>query len=393
MRRGAPCAVVGVAQHQGYTPQIFSHPLPRASIQLVGHGRRLRASGAHEIRRFGCRWRRRSPPNAIVFIVLSTTFQMNLRPILRLEVAAATDLGADWRQFGRRNMPAESTEIAVRSPFARSSISNGKRSLPGIDGRGIWSRRRRDLITAFTAELNRTLRERDKALIANAASLIVRCEQLHVQIVNGAEVDDDQLIRLSNVATRLLTALGLDRAKPQASGPTLADILREVMTKVRRRGVPYSSATSGTKARVEISKVLRHLGCESLASWTTTTRMRFCWLSRIVVATFSCAYRQKDGRRCFSRSGHGATSIAARNRSTSRPRLGKATLRSIPFFATGLRDRSPRLSAASSASKLRSCRTCSPLTAVRCLSEFNELLPKPDEPKVVSLPVHGSGQP
>jgi hypothetical protein len=124
-------------------------------------------------------------------------------------------------------MPAESTEIVVRSPFARSSISNGKRSLPGIDGRGIWSRRRRDLIASFTAELNRPLRERDKALIANAASLIVRCEQMHVQIVSGAEVDDDQLIRLSNVATRLLTALGLDKAKPQPSGPSLADILRE----------------------------------------------------------------------------------------------------------------------------------------------------------------------
>ena len=50
---------------------------------------------------------------------------------------------------------------------------------------------------ALTAELGRPLRERDKALIANTASLIVRCEQLHVQIVNGAEVDDDQLIRLT----------------------------------------------------------------------------------------------------------------------------------------------------------------------------------------------------
>jgi hypothetical protein len=124
-------------------------------------------------------------------------------------------------------MPAESTEIDVRSPFARSSVSNGKRSLPGTDARGTWARRRRDLIASFTAELGRPLRERDKALIANAASIVVRCEQLHVKIVNGAEVDDDQLIRLSNVATRLLTALGLDRVKPQPSGPSLADLLRE----------------------------------------------------------------------------------------------------------------------------------------------------------------------
>jgi hypothetical protein len=127
-------------------------------------------------------------------------------------------------------MSAESTEVAVRSSFARSAVSNGNRPLPDTDGRGTWARRRRDLIASLTTELNRPLRERDKALIANAASLIVRCEQLHVQIVNGAEVDDDQLIRLSNVATRLLTALGLDKAKPQRSGPSLDDILREEAT-------------------------------------------------------------------------------------------------------------------------------------------------------------------
>jgi hypothetical protein len=112
-------------------------------------------------------------------------------------------------------MMAGSTAIAARSKFACSSVSNDiLRPLPGVDGRSTWGRRRRDLIIALTSELGRPLRERDKVLIANAASLIVRCEQLHVQIANGAAVDDDQLIRLSNVATRLLTALGLDKRKP-----------------------------------------------------------------------------------------------------------------------------------------------------------------------------------
>jgi hypothetical protein len=134
------------------------------------------------------------------------------------------------RGRGGRNMSAGSPAIVARSPHARSSVSNGKRALPDTDGRGTWARRRRDLIASFTAELNRPLLERDRALIANAASLIVRCEQLHVRIVNDEEVDDDQLIRLSNVATRLLTALGLDKAKPQPSGPSLADIMREHQT-------------------------------------------------------------------------------------------------------------------------------------------------------------------
>ena len=90
-------------------------------------------------------------------------------------------------------------------------------ALPGVDGRSAWSRRRRDLIASFTAELGRPPRERDKVLIANAASLIVRCEQLHVQIANGSTVDDNDLIRLSNVAARLLTALDLDKRRPSVS--------------------------------------------------------------------------------------------------------------------------------------------------------------------------------
>jgi hypothetical protein len=114
-------------------------------------------------------------------------------------------------------MPIDSTSVAPRSPVASSRISNkSTKPLPGVDGRSTWSRRRRDLIASFTAELGRPPRERDKVLIANAASLIVRCEQLHVQIANGATVDDDDLIRLSNVATRLLTALGFDKRRPPA---------------------------------------------------------------------------------------------------------------------------------------------------------------------------------
>jgi hypothetical protein len=66
---------------------------------------------------------------------------------------------------------------------ARSRITNQKRRhLPGSDGRSTWGRRRRDLIKILSDELERPLREHDRVLVANAASLIVRCEQLHVAI-------------------------------------------------------------------------------------------------------------------------------------------------------------------------------------------------------------------
>jgi hypothetical protein len=115
-------------------------------------------------------------------------------------------------------MPPDSTMVAPRSPVASSRVSNkSTKPLPGVDGRSTWSRRRRDLIASFTAELGRPARQRDKVLIANAASLIVRCEQLHVQIANGATVDDNDPIRLSNAATRVLTALDLDNGRPPRS--------------------------------------------------------------------------------------------------------------------------------------------------------------------------------
>ena len=122
-------------------------------------------------------------------------------------------------------MSAESTALAARSPFACSRVSNDMlRPLPGVDGRSTWGRRRRDLIAALTAEMSRPPRARDKVLLANVATLIVRTEQLHVQIARGEPVDDDQFIRLSHAAARLLTALGLDKARPH-DGPSLGELL------------------------------------------------------------------------------------------------------------------------------------------------------------------------
>jgi hypothetical protein len=40
-----------------------------------------------------------------------------------------------------------------------------------------------------TAATSRPLRDRDQVLVANVATLILRAEQLHVQIANGADED------------------------------------------------------------------------------------------------------------------------------------------------------------------------------------------------------------
>src|SRR5262249_1975859 len=120
-------------------------------------------------------------------------------------------------------MSAESAPVVDRSFHARSSVSNdASKPLPGSDGRGSWARRRRDLVAALTAERPRAPRERDKILVSQLAALIVRTEQIHVLISNGADIDDEQLIRLSHASARLLTKLGLDRVKATPAAPSLA---------------------------------------------------------------------------------------------------------------------------------------------------------------------------
>ncbi|MFC7396529.1 hypothetical protein ACFQU1_04910 [Chelatococcus sp. GCM10030263] len=51
------------------------------------------------------------------------------------------------------------------------------------------------------------LTESDRALVRQAAGLIVRSEMLQAAIVNGEDIDENQAIRLANAAARTLAAL------------------------------------------------------------------------------------------------------------------------------------------------------------------------------------------
>ena len=111
----------------------------------------------------------------------------------------------------------QTAALANRPPTVRSGITNRSRLLR-TDGRSAGMRRFRDLVESFTAELGgeAKLSEAEKALVKQAAALVVRSEALQVEIVNGAPINDEQLIRLANVAARLLTKLGIKRRQKDA---------------------------------------------------------------------------------------------------------------------------------------------------------------------------------
>jgi hypothetical protein len=99
--------------------------------------------------------------------------------------------------------------------------------LEGVDGRTASARRYRDLCRAFEEELGGPLNEVDLGLIKQAATLIIRAEQMQGAVVRGEMVDSDQLIRLSSTAKRILSAISAKAVKRKPPAPSLADYLRD----------------------------------------------------------------------------------------------------------------------------------------------------------------------
>ncbi|WP_051310882.1 hypothetical protein [Bradyrhizobium sp. Cp5.3] len=100
----------------------------------------------------------------------------------------------------------------------RDKLSNGTRLMPGVDLRSPSGRRFRYLLAAYAEELGGALSEADQALLRQAVGLQLQSEKLQADIVKGAPVDTDQLVRISSEARRALATLRTkaDRRKPEA---------------------------------------------------------------------------------------------------------------------------------------------------------------------------------
>lgn len=118
-------------------------------------------------------------------------------------------------------MSADGASVVQRPLTARSRVTNGTRSLEGIDGRSAGARRFRDLMESYGTDLGglQHLSEAERALVKQAASVTIRAEQLQAAIVRGEAVNPDELIRLSNTSRRLLASIRRRAApKPTLSG-------------------------------------------------------------------------------------------------------------------------------------------------------------------------------
>jgi len=141
---------------------------------------------------------------------------------LRLETTLLKSRALSFQKF-RCIMPT-CTHFAQNNAggraTTRSRISNRSRMLPGVDGRSSTARRFRDEFGGNISEL-----ERD--LIHQAAGLTLRAEQLQGAIVRGEPISNDELVRISSTAKRLLETIRAKADKRKPAGPTLQEYLAQ----------------------------------------------------------------------------------------------------------------------------------------------------------------------
>ena len=125
-------------------------------------------------------------------------------------------------------MQALQPRIKPTSATARSRVSNRSRILPGVDGRSATARRFRDICRSYELEAGGDVSEVERDLIRQAAGLVVRGEQMQAALIRGEPVNNDELVRISSTAKRLLETI---RAKADKRKPNGAAALQDFLAR------------------------------------------------------------------------------------------------------------------------------------------------------------------
>jgi hypothetical protein len=134
------------------------------------------------------------------------------------------------RPFAKPRPTIRKAVVAVRSPFARSAVSNGGRVFLEADvGNGPVARRMRDLIAEICCDISPTgvqdLSEGQRQLVRRAATLSVQCEVIECAVAKGERVDMDAYGVMCDRLGRTFNRLGLKRVRKEDQVPDLQEYL------------------------------------------------------------------------------------------------------------------------------------------------------------------------
>ena len=118
--------------------------------------------------------------------------------------------------------------VGSKPARTRSSVSNGKTLLPGIDGRSPTARRYKDICAALVADSGGVDRcsEARLQLIRRFSAACVMAEEVEAALVNGEEISIAEHSLLSSTLVRLAQRIGISRM-PKNITPHLHDYLEQ----------------------------------------------------------------------------------------------------------------------------------------------------------------------
>jgi hypothetical protein len=146
-------------------------------------------------------------------------------------------------------MVAESTEVGrtvARSTAAASGVvrsRHGMRARVTVDKRFVIGKRVKQLVDVFRARIGPDADDPvTAAAIARAAETTVLAEHLRAQMLRGAPISADDVLRASRTADLLTRRLHLDRHRKAAEAPTLSSYLASRSPEQRTGELPAAGA-------------------------------------------------------------------------------------------------------------------------------------------------------
>lgn len=123
-----------------------------------------------------------------------------------------------------------SADVDLAKRKGRSKITNGTAFLPGIDNRGPWIRRAKDVLAAHLSDIPEPTAA-ERSIIRRASVLTVELERLEAQFAVAGEADPETLDLYGRTAgnlRRLLEAVGISRRDARNITPSLSEYLARI---------------------------------------------------------------------------------------------------------------------------------------------------------------------
>jgi hypothetical protein len=133
----------------------------------------------------------------------------------------------------RADAPPMEPKKMTKNPKKQHKTPPESMGIGAVDGKGP-AKRFKQIVSALNRESRHEhIGHAEAAMIDVAAIALLRLEQIKARVLNGDDVNDEDLVRLSNAAVRAVAALGATKRKGKPPSDALADHIARIKSKAK----------------------------------------------------------------------------------------------------------------------------------------------------------------